>query len=149
MKVKDLRQYLAARDISTLACREKEELVDLVVQYLSSHSNSPFMVTVNNLDEAMADTPVSHRHDSVDRSVPHGSSYNQPGTRQSDPVRTDPSSMAGQGVSEILSRPDASRRPPGPNFKKPVTTQTCLAQKSIASHHKQVISQNYIEFTLL
>ncbi|XP_071789385.1 E3 ubiquitin-protein ligase RNF34-like isoform X1 [Asterias amurensis] len=87
IKVKDLRQYLAARDISTLACREKEELVDLVVQYLSSHSNSPFMVTVNNLDEAMADTPVSHRHDSVDRSVPHGSSYNQPGTRQSDPVQ--------------------------------------------------------------
>ena len=56
--MKDLRQYLSARDINTVACREKHELVDLVVQYLATRNGSKFMVTVNNLEEESPSVPV-------------------------------------------------------------------------------------------
>ncbi|XP_038054714.1 E3 ubiquitin-protein ligase RNF34-like [Patiria miniata] len=58
-KVKDLRQYLAARDINTVACREKGELVDLVVQYLATRNGGAFMVTVNNLEDASEPTSTT------------------------------------------------------------------------------------------
>lgn len=38
MKVKDLRDYLELREISTEMCREKDELVDLI---LSQHPTGP------------------------------------------------------------------------------------------------------------
>ncbi|XP_022109680.1 E3 ubiquitin-protein ligase RNF34-like isoform X2 [Acanthaster planci] len=64
-KVKDLRQYLAARNINTVACREKGELVDLVVQYLATRNGSKFTVTVNNLEEEVQPMPTPVTNEAV------------------------------------------------------------------------------------
>ncbi|XP_016097222.1 E3 ubiquitin-protein ligase RNF34-like isoform X2 [Sinocyclocheilus grahami] len=99
LRVKDLRQYLTLRNINTDTCREKEDLVDLVLCHLGAELEMGEDDEEEEEEEAEADT------DSLP-SLPHSLSTPPASTARSSSQQSALSVAASQG--EALSHSDSS-----------------------------------------
>ncbi|ROL54131.1 E3 ubiquitin-protein ligase RNF34 [Anabarilius grahami] len=99
LRVKDLRQYLTLRNINTDTCREKEDLVDLVLCHLGAELEIGEDEEEEEEEEAVADT------DSLP-SLPRALSTLPASTARSSSQQSVLSVAASQG--EALSRSDSS-----------------------------------------
>lgn len=99
LRVKDLRQYLTLRNINTDTCREKEDLVDLVLCHLGAELEMGEDEEEEEEEEAEADT------DSLP-SLPRSLSTPPASAARSSSQQSALSVAASQG--EALSRSDSS-----------------------------------------
>ncbi|XP_038827272.1 E3 ubiquitin-protein ligase RNF34-like isoform X1 [Salvelinus namaycush] len=97
LRVKDLRQYLLLRNIPTDTCREKEDLVDLVLCHLEAGENTSTQGAVEEEEEE--DTDSLH-------SLPHSLHASPPSaTRRS---ASEQSALSASQGDAPLSRSDSS-----------------------------------------
>ncbi|XP_045545995.1 E3 ubiquitin-protein ligase RNF34 isoform X4 [Salmo salar] len=100
LRVKDLRQYLLLRNIPTDTCREKEDLVDLVLCHLEAGENTS---TQGAVEEEEEDTDSLH---SLPHSLPHSLHASPPSaTRRS---ASEQSALSASQGDAPLSRSDSS-----------------------------------------
>nr|XP_023839559.1 E3 ubiquitin-protein ligase RNF34 [Salvelinus alpinus] len=98
LRVKDLRQYLLLRNIPTDTCREKEDLVDLVLCHLEAGENTSTQGAVEE-EEEEEDTDSLH-------SLPHSLHASPPSaTRRS---ASEQSALSASQGDAPLSRSDSS-----------------------------------------
>uniref|UniRef100_A0A673WF88 RING-type E3 ubiquitin transferase n=1 Tax=Salmo trutta TaxID=8032 RepID=A0A673WF88_SALTR len=102
LRVKDLRQYLLLRNIPTDTCREKEDLVDLVLCHLEAGENTSTQGAVEE-EEEEEDTDSLH---SLPHSLPHSLHASPPSaTRRS---ASEQSALSASQGDAPLSRSDSS-----------------------------------------
>ncbi|KAM4809181.1 E3 ubiquitin-protein ligase RNF34 [Rhinophrynus dorsalis] len=113
LKVKDLRQYLTLRNIPTDSCREKEDLVDLVLSHHGSCPEEEMEVTLDNsarsqtsgffthpfFSSPLAPSPSVSQGELSDRSGSMGSTATSQGT--SDTVSTPEAEQPEQQITEL------------------------------------------------
>ncbi|XP_063964789.1 E3 ubiquitin-protein ligase RNF34-like [Lytechinus pictus] len=75
LKIKDLRLYLNTHSVSTQSCREKDDLVDLVMQYVQAHPQPTVRGNAGRATRSSASTSSNNRT----------STARQPGNRASHP----------------------------------------------------------------
>ncbi|XP_036820757.1 E3 ubiquitin-protein ligase rififylin isoform X5 [Oncorhynchus mykiss] len=83
LKVKDLRDYLHLHEVSTQMCREKEELVELVLGQQTPSSSGPI---INPLTQTQ--TPTVTQHETTPLPAPTTTTTTTPSTNP-DPTSTD------------------------------------------------------------
>uniref|UniRef100_A0A672K9I7 RING-type E3 ubiquitin transferase n=1 Tax=Sinocyclocheilus grahami TaxID=75366 RepID=A0A672K9I7_SINGR len=146
LRVKDLRQYLTLRNINTDTCREKEDLVDLVLCHLGAELEMGEDDEEEEEEEAEADT------DSLP-SLPHSLSTPPASTARSSSQQSALSVAASQG--EALSHSDSSGTT---NQASPATQRRARASLSDLSHEddiesltvrqlKEILARNFVNYS--
>lgn len=135
LRVKDLRQYLTLRNINTDTCREKEDLVDLVLCHLGAELEigEDEEEEEEEVEEAEADT------DSLP-SLPRSLSTPPASTARSSSQQSALSVAVSQG--EALSRSDSS----GTTNQVRRFLSVTLPMFSHALHHSSVIECGFVLF---
>lgn len=133
LRVKDLRQYLTLRNINTDTCREKEDLVDLVLCHLGAELEIGEDEEEEEVEEAEADT------DSLP-SLPRSLSTPPASTARSSSQQSALSVAVSQG--EALSRSDSS----GTTNQVRRFLSVSLPMFSHALHHRSVIECSFVLF---
>ncbi|XP_052381738.1 E3 ubiquitin-protein ligase RNF34-like isoform X4 [Oncorhynchus keta] len=145
LRVKDLRQYLLLRNIPTDTCREKEDLVDLVLCHLEAGENTSTQGAVEEEEEE--DTDSLH-------SLPHSLHASPPSaTRRS---ASEQSVLSASQGDAPLSRSDSSGT--AQSQISPVTQRRMRASLSdldnegdieslSVRHLKEILARNFVNYS--
>ncbi|XP_051907613.1 E3 ubiquitin-protein ligase RNF34-like [Hippocampus zosterae] len=148
LRVKDLRQYLLLRNIPTDTCREKEDLVELVLCHRGTREPPrPVMVVQEEEeeeDEADGDTPEEQEgHDEDDTDSLHSRAASPPSPADS----TSEQSLGSASQGVVLSPSDSSGTPSQFSPQEPEDTasvsllnleQTASPTEAIPAMHRRV-----------
>lgn len=120
LKVKDLRDYLHLHEVSTQMCREKEELVELVLGQQTPSSSGPI---INPLTQTQ--TPTATQHETTPLPAP---------TTSTTTPSTHPDSTSADHVpSQPPPTQDDSQVRPEPRRTRHTTPYPCFCQPFIYS----------------
>lgn len=140
LRVKDLRQYLLLRNIPTDTCREKEDLVELVLCHRGTREPPrPVMVVQEEEEEededeeADGDTPEEQEgHDEDDTDSLHSRAASPPSPADS----TSEQSLGSASQGVVLSPSDSSGTP-----SQVTLSYTCFGHFQYLSPHNYVVSR--------
>ncbi|XP_028319314.1 E3 ubiquitin-protein ligase RNF34 isoform X1 [Gouania willdenowi] len=110
LRVKDLRQYLLLRNIPTDTCREKEDLVDLVLCHQGA-GESPRPVMEEDEDEEEQEEEEEDSHEEEEEEEEEGGDDDDDDDGDDDDDDDDTNSLHSPPQSRAASPPSATRSP--------------------------------------
>lgn len=133
LRVKDLRQYLLLRNIPTDTCREKEDLVDLVLCHQGARETStPVMEEDEDEEEEEEEKEDEDEDDDTDslHSLPHSRAASPPSATRSTSEQSVLSASQGDALSDSSG----------------TTSQVCAPPHHTRKHHS-LINMRCTSFT--